>query len=282
MPQGSQALAIKGACVFQPLSPNMRSPVERRRPSATARAGKLVLVCILAALSVGAPSSVQPAGAEPSPYPSRAEDWPGVGAIRLFDWMPEYRRAFWRQRAAKAGSIVFAGDSLTGGWATLESDFPGANVANRGIGGDVSRGLLFRFQEDVLDLQPKAVIVLIGINDLTARRPASETLANIHALVQLKQAQLPATPMLLVTVPPTDDPNAPVDARERGQLNAGLKALATSSPTLSIVDFHAATATADGTPDLRYFQPDRLHLSAAGYVRWKEILLPALRQAGAL
>ena len=89
-------------------------------------------------------------------------------------------------------------------------------------------------------------------------------------------------PMLLVTVPPTDDPNAPVDAAQRSQLNAGLREIAASGPSLSIVDLHAALATAEGAPELRYFQPDRLHISTAGYVRWKEIVLPALRQAGAL
>jgi len=35
-------------------------------------------------------------------------------------------------------------------------------TANRGISGDVTRGVLYRMKEDVLDLNPKAVVLLIG------------------------------------------------------------------------------------------------------------------------
>ncbi len=79
-------------------------------------------------------------------------------------------------------------------------------MANRGIGGDVSRGLLFRFQEDVLDLHPKAIVILIGINDLTARQPASATVENIRSMLSLKEAQQPQVPVFLCTVPPSANP----------------------------------------------------------------------------
>ena len=49
-------------------------------------------------------------------------------------------------------TIVFLGDSITQGWGTLEADFPGKLVANRGISGDTSRGVRYRLREDVLDL----------------------------------------------------------------------------------------------------------------------------------
>jgi len=62
-----------------------------------------------------------------------------------------------------AGAVVFAGDSLTRDWKDLaQAPFPDMKVANRGINGDVSRSLRFRFQEDVLDLNPKAVVILIA------------------------------------------------------------------------------------------------------------------------
>ena len=39
-------------------------------------------------------------------------------------------------------------------------------VANRGISGDTTRGMLIRLKEDVLALQPSAVVLLMGTNDL--------------------------------------------------------------------------------------------------------------------
>ena len=220
--------------------------------------------------------------AAPIPYPARAEDWPGSGVIRVFAWMKDNRNFFWSERDIKRGSIVFAGDSLTASWKTLESDFSGTKVANRGIGGDVSRGLLFRFEQDVLGLRPKAIVILIGINDLTARQPASDTLANVRLMLEIKQTQQPLVPVVLCTVPPSANPNAPVDEQQRRLLNQGLRQLAENSKLVSIVDLHAALSTPQGAPDSQYFSSDQLHLSAAGHARWKQALLPALKAAGAL
>lgn len=238
------------------------------------------IALLVGALAIGSPNGAAQSG--PTPYPTRPADWPGTGVVRVFGWMKDNRTFFWSERDKKQGSIVFAGDSLTGTWKTLEAEFPGKRVANRGIGGDVSRGLLFRFEEDVLALHPKAIVILIGINDLTARQPASATLANIRSMLDLKQAQQPAVPVVLCTVPPSANPKAPVDEQQRRLLNEGLRQLAKDTKLVSIVDLYAATVTADGTPNLQYFNSDQLHLSPAGHARWKQALLPALKDAGAL
>lgn len=239
-----------------------------------------IVALLLGAVAMGdAPATARTA---PTPYPSRAEDWPGTGVVRIFGWMTENRNYFWTEREKKQGSIVFAGDSLTASWSTLSQDFPGARIANRGIGGDVSRGLLFRFKEDVLDLDPKAIVILIGINDLTARQPASATLANLRSMLEMEQRLRPGVPVVLCTVPPSANPKAPVDEQQRRELNQGLRQLAKETRNASLVDLYAATVTSDGVPDTKYFKPDLLHLSAEGHARWKEVLQPALRAAGVL
>lgn len=218
----------------------------------------------------------------PTPYPLRKEDWPGTGVVRVFDWMMENRRTFWKHREQARGSIVFAGDSLTAQWRTLQQDFAHERVANRGIGGDVSRGLLFRFREDVLSLQPRAIVILIGTNDLTARQRSQDTLSNIAAMRELAAQSDPAPFVVLCTVPPSSQPRAPVDEHERAQLNEGLRELAKRHERTALVDLDAAVATPSGEPEPRYFQQDRLHLSAAGHARWRELVIPTLRAAGVL
>jgi lysophospholipase L1-like esterase len=243
----------------------------------------IVLASALMALFAHPLSASEPAAAsEPTPYPARAEDWPGKGVVRVFGWMQENRKFFWTERAKKQGAIVFAGDSLTGNWKSLGADFSGTLVANRGIGGDVSRGLLFRFQEDVLDLHPKAIVLLIGINDLTARQPASVTLENIRSMLALKSEQQAQVPVFLCTVPPSANPKAPVDEQQRRLLNEGLRQIAKDTKQVTLVDLYAATVTSQNTPELRYFSQDQLHLSAAGHARWKEVLQPGLKKAGVL
>lgn len=249
------------------------------------RATRIPTLLSVIALMIGAPALSAPdsaAKSAPTPYPARAEDWPGKGVVRVFGWMKQNRDFFWTERAKKQGAIVFAGDSLTGTWKTLGADFRGTLVANRGIGGDVSRGLLFRFQEDVLDLNPKAIVLLIGINDLTAHQPASATLENVRSMLALRNERHAQVPVFLCTVPPSAQPQAPVDEQQRRLLNDGLRHIARQTQGVTLVDLFAATATDAGAPDPRYFNKDQLHLSAAGHARWKEVLQPALRDAGVL
>ncbi len=212
----------------------------------------------------------------PRPYPAGAAPWPGRGVTRVFGWMEENRRAFWRQRAQKQGSVVFAGDSLIAGWRSLASDFPSLSTANRGIGGDVSRGLLFRFQEDVLDLHPKAVVLLIGTNDLSARQATADTLFNIAAMLELARRHDARVPVVLCTLPPRAHRDAPVEPARLAELNAGIRALAAEHAGVTIVDLFEPLSAGDGSMDERYFAADRLHLSAVGYAKWRSVLAPVL------
>ncbi|MBI5716119.1 MAG: hypothetical protein HZC37_00325 [Burkholderiales bacterium] len=222
------------------------------------------------------PEAFRAPGAGPTPYPGDAAAWPGRGVTRVFGWMQDNRRSFWQQRALKQGSVVFAGDSLVGSWRSLPNDFPALNTANRGIGGDVSRGLLFRFQEDVLDLYPKAIVLLIGTNDLSARQAPADTLFNIAAMLDLARQRDARVPIVLCTLPPRAHRDAPVEPARLAELNAGIKALAAGRAGVTLVDLFEAFSAADGSMDERYFAADRLHLSPAGYARLRSVLEPVL------
>jgi lysophospholipase L1-like esterase len=238
------------------------------------------VACVWTSVALADAPAIASSG--PTPYPTKAEDWPGVGVIRVFDWMRDNRAHFWRERQRKQGSIVFVGDSLTANWPNFSTAFPDMSVANRGIGGDVSRGVLFRLQEDVLALHPKAIVLLIGTNDLTAHQPAAQTLANLRDILAITIREAPEAPIVLCTVPPSANPKAPIREGELKTLNAGLRALASNEPRIELVDLFAATVDANGHPDVRWFKDDRLHLNAAGYARWKEMLTPALQAVGVL
>jgi len=61
--------------------------------------------------------------------------------------------------------VVFFGDSITDIW-HLDEYFPGKPYINRGIGGQTTPQMLVRFRQDVIDLQPKVVVILAGTNDI--------------------------------------------------------------------------------------------------------------------
>jgi lysophospholipase L1-like esterase len=84
-----------------------------------------------------------------------------------FGELARYRAA--NAALARPGSaesrVVFFGDSITDIW-HLDESFPGKPYVNRGIGGQTTSQMLVRFRQDVIDLQPKAVVILAGTNDI--------------------------------------------------------------------------------------------------------------------
>lgn len=222
------------------------------------------------------------AGDGPTPYPAQTDEaaWPGVGPIRCFPWMVDNRAWFWTHREKDQGAVVFVGDSLMAGWATLQKDFPSLKVANRGIGGDVSRGMLFRFQEDVLDLHPRAIVLVAGSNDLSTHTDPANAVANISAIVDMVRKADPIVPIFLCTIPPRNAPNAPIKPGALKDLNARLIAFGAGKKHLVVVDLFAVLATPDGdiTPGL--FATDGVHLMPPAYQKWAALLRPALASLG--
>ena len=83
--------------------------------------------------------------------------------------------------------VVFFGDSITDLWHLAEY-FPGKPYLNRGIGGQTTPQMLVRFRQDVIDLHPKAVVILAGTNDIagnTGPMRLEDIEANYASLAEL-------------------------------------------------------------------------------------------------
>ena len=232
------------------------------------------LICTCLVSGAGAAENISKSGPTPYPDPAATQDWPGEGVIRVFGWMKDNRQSFWKQRERKQGAWVLAGDSLLGNWKTSERDLAPTPIANRAIGGDVSRGLLFRFQEDVLQLNPTGVVVLIGGNDLSALQKTDQTARNIDRMLQAIRAQKASTPVILCTLPPRNSDKAPIKASELTNLNASTRELAKKYDNVELLDLYPLFATADGQPQLNLLAADHLHIGPAGY----DVLGRALKQ----
>jgi len=106
----------------------------------------------------------------PAPKKSNWEIWRASRAsvyMNDFGELSRYREANAKLGPPSAGEkrVVFLGDSITDAW-HLEDNFPGKPYVNRGIGGQTTPQMLVRFRQDVVDLQPKAVVILAGTNDI--------------------------------------------------------------------------------------------------------------------
>jgi len=86
--------------------------------------------------------------------------------------------------------VVFFGDSITDIW-KLADYFPGKPYINRGIGGQTTPQMLVRFRQDVINLQPKVVIILAGTNDIagnTGPMRIEDIDADYESLAELARA----------------------------------------------------------------------------------------------
>ncbi len=86
--------------------------------------------------------------------------------------------------------VVFMGDSITDIW-HLDQSFPGKPYINRGIGGQTTPQMLVRFRQDVIDLHPKAVVILAGTNDIagnTGPMTLEQTEGDLQSMAQLATA----------------------------------------------------------------------------------------------
>ncbi len=91
-------------------------------------------------------------------FEGRLKDWPGLG---------RYAEANNKLAPPAKGEdrVVFMGDSITDSWKLAEY-FPGKRYVNRGISGQTTPQMLVRFRPDVIDLNPKVVVILAGTNDI--------------------------------------------------------------------------------------------------------------------
>jgi lysophospholipase L1-like esterase len=117
--------------------------------------------------------------------------------MRMRDWaeMTRYREAnkTVAPPARSEARVVFMGDSITDGWQQPRYGgfFPGKPYVDRGISGQTTPQMLVRFRRDVVDLQPKAVVILAGTNDIagnTGPMTNEEIQGNLASMSDLAHA----------------------------------------------------------------------------------------------
>ena len=215
--------------------------------------------------------------------PATDEGLPGAGPIRRgerFEKLWLTKRSGWAERVeADQGALVFLGDSITQGWGDDFSEhFPGVKIANRGISGDTTRGMLVRLEEDVLSLNPSGVVMLMGTNDLQEGADAETIAGNVDLIVAALKAHDAEMPIVLCLVMPSSASKArPAEAIEA--INAALMASVKGDGQVTVLDTWALFADEAGDAKAEEF-PDLLHPNAAGYAKWAAGLRPVLATLG--
>jgi len=194
------------------------------------------------------------------------------------------------QAAADAGrrvDLVLLGDSITQSWggagrsvgepgaAAREKHFGEWTVLNAGISGDRTQHLLWRIDHGNLDpISPRAVVLMIGTNNLSAGDTPEQIAEGVRAVVDRLLEKLPEARVILCATLPrgrqADDPMRLGVA----ELNALIKPVGDHA-RVSYIDPTAEFLNEDGEARAGLMAGDFLHLQPAGYDVWGAVLARA-------
>jgi lysophospholipase L1-like esterase len=176
------------------------------------------------------------------------------------------------QRAQKEG-IVFCGDSITEGFPIYEMLQCNKPMYNRGISGDSTTGVLDKLKDEVFDLIPQKVFLLIGTNDLGEGTQPAEVVGKIEDICRSIKQTVPEVELFVESIYPVNDnefvnaapmPIIGLRTNETIQLtNNGIKEIATNMK-LTYIDLYSKLVDKKGKLNKNYSY-DGLHLNAKGY-----------------
>jgi lysophospholipase L1-like esterase len=179
--------------------------------------------------------------------------------------------------------VVFMGNSITDNWAYYHPEFFSEHrFCGRGIGGQTSAHMVVRFTADVINLHPKAVVIMAGTNDVAHNDYYVEpehVVENIVAMCDL--AKTHGIIPIICSIPPCSKfpwrPEIENPAQTIVNINKVLKDYAETNGFV-YVDFHSAFADEKlGLP--KSFSDDGCHPNPESYCPMEEMVLEAIGQA---
>lgn len=179
--------------------------------------------------------------------------------------------------------VVFMGNSITQGWLNKDLNFfDNPNFINRGISGQTTPQMLVRFRQDVIELNPKAVVILAGINDIaenTGPISIDDIFNNFKSMCDMAKAN--NINVVLCSVLPAKefpwrmhiDPKPKVKA-----LNGLLKSYTSLNNHITYVNYYDALVTKElGLP--KALTTDEVHLTLEGYRTLESMVLDGIEKA---
>ena len=205
----------------------------------------------------------------------QAQDWPNLQQFQADN-------AALPAPAPGENRVVFMGNSITIGWLHhVPGFFEGKPYINRGISGQTTPQMLLRFQQDVIALKPKVVVILAGVNDIaenTGPMTLEQIRDNLASMAQLARAN-GIEPVLCSVLPAYDFPWRPglQPYLKVPQLNTMIQAFAEANNIIYLDYFSAMADSRNGLgPDLA---SDEVHPTVKGYQMMAPLAEAAIAEA---
>ncbi|MFR9166107.1 MAG: GDSL-type esterase/lipase family protein [Dysgonomonas sp.] len=189
------------------------------------------------------------------------------------------RMAYFKDHPLEKGQIVFLGNSLTQG-GKWNDYFPDKNVANRGISGDNTDGMLSRLDE-IIESEPEKLFFLGGINDVSQNADNKAILHNIKTVIERVKAGSPNTIIFVQSPLPVNNSFGRYHRliNKEGQIEKLVKEIAKlcRKEDVRFIDLYPSFLIEKRllNPD---FTTDGLHLNEKGYTVWVSVIRPFVEE----
>lgn len=183
------------------------------------------------------------------------------------------RMSYFINNPLEGGEVVFFGNSITqaGKW---EYYFPNISVANRGISGDNTEGMLSRIYE-VASSKPSKIFIMAGINDISLARTNKKIITNYRDIIGEIKKISPLTQIYIQSILPIN--NDFVKYRRLYNKESQIKSLnrmlveLTSSEGVEFINLYPFFENSEGKL-MRDYTSDGLHLTDDAYYLWSNII----------
>jgi len=214
------------------------------------------------------------AHADPTALPTEATKSVPASSAK---WEPDIRRFEDADHAhpPEKDAVLFVGSSSIVKWTSLEKDFAGTKVLNRGFGGsDLSDSTAFA-SRIIAPYQPRLIFLYAGDNDLANGKTADTVFSEFQDFVKTVRALLPKTRIGFIAIKPS--PSRIALLPKVISANEMIKAAIAKDPSLFYVDIFTPMLDKDKKPRPELFTADMLHMNPQGYAIWKDCVMPLLK-----
>jgi len=179
-----------------------------------------------------------------------------------------------KEQPTAPGSLLFVGSSSIRMW-DLGASWPAEKTVNHGFGGSMLPDTVHFFDRLVVPLEPRAVIVYAGDNDIAAGKSPERVASDFAKLTERITKELPETRIAYIAIKPSLSRWNLAD--KMIEANRLIAQQCAKNEQLTMVDVWKPMLGADGKPRPELFGKDGLHLSKKGYELWTSLLKPIVQ-----
>jgi lysophospholipase L1-like esterase len=198
---------------------------------------------------------------------------------------------WWQKRFAEKNEqlkkgdaeLLLVGDSITNGWdndsakEAREKYLDGWKWVNLGFSGDQTQHVLWRLENAPMDaVKPKAIMLMIGTNNIGNKQSPEDTVLGIAAIVKKLKDLYPNAKILVLNVFPRDEKPDGRLRVEVDKINSLLPKTLGKQKNVTLFSINDKFLDKDGTLP-KSVMPDSLHPQKDGYLIWGETVQPKLK-----